>query len=188
LDSNLKTELNIIRQKLLEKAEGKINREISQETLRVAKELINNLSAEISNREGNVSALVNQSLERAEFHLKQATSFEEKQNFVSAFGQATAAAVAAEEALFPFVVDISEYKNDIEFIKSRFDYLLSLISEKKGLLGAENLITKAEEEILKVSRILETNADSSSTFVALRNLKILMGAIEQYAWDLSKPH
>lgn len=180
LDSEIKTRLNIIRQKLLLETGEKIDRQTAEDALIEAEGTIQNLKDEISAREGGVSRLVNQSLERAEFHLKQARAFEEKRNYGSAFGQGTAALVAARSVLLPFAVNIDEYRDDIEFLRQHFDYLVALMDGSLNVSDTiQMLIDESESEILKVSRLLETDTESNRTFTALKNLKVLMGTLDQ---------
>jgi|GEM_PF-5936226 len=180
LDSNVKTHLNIIRQEFLRKVGEKIDRSIAKRALTEAEEVIQNLKNEIGNREGNVGRAVEQSLSRAKFHLKQAQLFNKKNNYNSAFGQATAATVAVRSVLLPLTIDIGEYQGDIEIIKKQFDYLTVLIGKNNISDGAiSKLMTETEKEILHVSRLLETDTESSRTFTALNNLKISIGLIKQ---------
>jgi hypothetical protein len=184
-DSETKTQLNIVRQKLLYRVGNNIEAEVAERALSEAKGTVEKLEQEISIREGAVSNRTTQALERARFHLDQAGAFKEKQNHESSFGQATAAAVAARNVLLPLIVDIQEYKNDIETIKKRFDQLMKVVSEISVIPEElDKKIKETEERILTVSRLTETESESSKTFSALTNLKILIGVINQEVTEI----
>jgi tetrahydromethanopterin S-methyltransferase subunit G len=185
IDSDLKTRLNVVRQELLQKIGREIDRGVAEAALERANSAVRVFQEAVANRKSGVSQATKQVLERAEFHADQAEVFLSKRNYPSAFGQATAARVAAENALLPLVVSISEYQLDIEAIKARFDDIKRQI-EQAGIVDQEivNLMVAAEEQILTVARLLETEAESRKTFDTLRALKILMGGLTERAYEL----
>jgi len=181
IDSEVKTKLNKSRQQLIEQIKDRIDALVVDDAVFEVEDVIKMLEQEIDDREGDVSRTVQKTLERAKFHLDQALTFSEKRNYGSAYGQATAARVAAESVLFPFTVNIDTYKDDIQFLKERYDDLIANI-EFYGLdsESIREFRAEAEEDILTVSRLLETDSESNKTFITIKNLKIFVATFEQY--------
>ncbi len=186
LDPELKSELNIARQSLLEKVEENngIGEPEAAQSINFAKELLVEVEKKIAENPVTASSAIKQLVERVKFNISQAEIFYDQENYGSAFGQATAASAAAKNALLQLVYNPNDRVQDVDSLKRTYDQLIVKVNEA-GLTAEKNpklfgLLNEAEKKIVAVARLIEGKAKPEAIVNALRNVKILLAAIEQY--------
>lgn len=186
-DSDLKSELNVARQRVLDQAaeDKKIGQAEAENAIESARELISAVSVP-------TRSSVKELLERAKFNLSQAEKLFEEGNYGGAFGQATAASAAAKNALAQLTPDAADNSQVFEAIKGEYDSLvaqaknLNLTKEKQPKLFA--LLADAEKRIVDLTRLTEKKALTETIAASLRNIKfILATAAELIRNEKSNP-
>lgn len=177
LNADLKSHLNILRQRLLVRieAQGQIDWEAANNAIAEARQMIERLEAEISEREGDVSTGVKQLLERSRFNLSQAVALLDEENYGGAFGQATAAGAAAKNALILLASSIEDWQADLQSLRHQYDELF----QKAVSLQARAVLAEAEKRIVEVSRLIQTGASNDRIAAVLRNIKLLLAMAEE---------
>lgn len=187
-DSDIKNQLSVIRQKLLDKAkeENAISKEEVESLIAQVKDLIQDVENNFP-KDPNDKAQVKGFLDRAIFNLESAERFYEEGAYGSAYGQAVAASAAAKNALLKIAVKSSNYLDELKNIKEYYD---ALLSKALGLeLGKENnpklfaMFSDAENQIARISDLINQGSESLKIGVALRDLKLLLSSIEQIIED-----
>lgn len=185
LNPDLKNQLNVSRQRLLEKAteENSIGKEEATQAIEGAKKLIAEVEEKISSRGGNVRASVKALLERAKFNLAQAEKLLEEENFGGAFGQATASYAAARNAWVQLTPDENTNTQTLESLKAYYDSLVKKAGDAR-LTKEQNpkvfeLLTEAEKRIVELSKLVETKAAPEVIAAALRSIKLILATVEE---------
>ena len=185
INPEVKTTLNIVRQRLLEKRgeDAGIAGEQSLAAIELAKVLAEELELAISSRATGVSAAIKQLLERAKFNLAQAGKLYEEGNYSGSFGQATASQAASKNALSQLAMTDSDFAQDLESLKNQFD---GLFAKARGAnLNKDNapklfeLFGDAEKRIVELSKLVNAKAAVEKITIALRNAKLLLATIEE---------
>lgn len=189
-DSDLKNELSIARQRLLDlaKEEKSISKPAAEAATRQARAAIQLLEEKI--KDVNVkSNSLNVLMARAKFNLTQAeTSFEIGQ-YGEAFGQAAASLAAAKNALGQ-IGDFS-IEQELKKLKSRYDGLFE-IARESGLTAEQfpdlfNLLSAAEKTLVKVSDLaLGKNYSFDKVSQAFREAKLFVARADRLLKDLLK--
>jgi len=186
VNPELKSELNILRQRLLEKVEetNGIGAPEAAQSISAARELLAEVEGKIAESQIAVSSAIRQLVERAKFNLSQAEVFYDEENYGSAFGQATAASAAAKNAWLQLASTAVTRAHDLDSLKQKYDQLI-VVANDAGLV-AENspelfkLLNEAEKKIVSVARLIESKARPEAIANAIRNVKMLLATIEQY--------
>lgn len=169
--SDLKSELNVVRQRVLDQAteDKKIGEAEAQNAIESARKLISGVLSRSS---------VKELMERAKFNLTQAEKLFEEGNYGGAFGQANSASVAAQNALAQLTPDMADNTQTFATIKKDYDSLvakagiLNLTKEKHPKLFA--LLADAEKRIIDLTRLIEKKATPETIAAALRNIKFIL--------------
>lgn len=185
LNPDLKNQLNVSRQRLLEKAteENGIGKEEATQAIEGAKKIIAEAEEKIISRSGNVRAPVKALLERAKFNLAQAEKLLEEENYGGAFGQATASYAAARNAWVQLTPDENTNAQTLESLKAYYDSLVKKAGDA-GLTKEQNpkvfeLLTDAEKRIVELSKLVETKAAPEVIAAALRSIKLILATVEE---------
>jgi hypothetical protein len=178
VNPELKSELNIARQGILEnvKEAGLINSEDVKIRIEKTDQLIQEIEKLIGDREGEVSVSIKQLLERAKFNLESAKNAFEAGNFGNAFGQATAAGAAANNAYKQLTTTTEDYQNIINELKKRFD-ALNIGRENPRIY---NLLNNAEKQILELSQLAAKKAAPDKINILIQNIKLALSTIENF--------
>jgi len=185
VNPELKSELNVARQGILEnvKEAGLINPEDVKIRIEKAERIINEMQNLISAREGDVGVSVKQLLERAKFNLESAKSAFGEGNYGNAFGQATAASAAAENAYKQLTTTSADYQNIIDELKRRYDSLNAKV--KASNIGeADNrlysLLSDTEKQILELSQLAAQKAIPDKINSLIQQIKLTLSTIENF--------
>ena len=189
-DSDLKNELSIVRQRLLdlakeEKSIGKPAVEAAIRQARAAVQLLEEKIKSVNVKSNSLNVLV----ARAKFNLTQAeTSFESGQ-YGEAFGQATAAFAAAKNALSQ--IGSFSIEQELKKLKSRYDSLFET-AQDSGLTAEQfpdlfNLLSAAEKSLVKVSDLASAkNYSFDKVSHAFREAKLSVARADRLLGDLLK--
>ena len=168
LNADLKNNLTLIRQKLLDAAED--SRLISKPEAQQAMDFAGRMIKLAESRSAKVkSQPVNTLLSRAKFNLTQAGISFNAGQYADAFGQATAASVSAENAFSQLVYagkgEGSALDNEIKRLKNNYDGLASRVAES-GLteeiaVKLFGLVLLSEKSLVKVS---DLSSDKTAGF------------------------
>ncbi|GEM_PF-959939 len=183
-DSDVKNQLSIIRQRILDKAkeENAISKEEVSGLILQVRGLIEDAESNLP-KDLDARVMVREFLDRAIFNLESAERFYEEGAYGSAYGQAVAASAAAKTALSKIAVKSSDYSEELKNIKEYYDALRSKASNL-GLNKEINpklfaLLSDAEGQIAKISDLISQGSESLKINSALRELKLLLSSIEQ---------
>lgn len=185
LNSELRNELNILRQRILEKisSENGIREEEADAAIRSAEDLLAGIEIKIAEREGKLKNSVKELIERAKFNLSQAGKFFAEENYGSAFGQATASSAALKSAWNQLAPSAGDNQKELEVVKKSYDELsgkaLAAGLTKDGNPKLFSLLGEAERRIVELSKAIETKAASESIAASLRVAKMLIATIEE---------
>lgn len=192
VNPQLRNELNIVRQQILEKASGneRIGPEQAQDAIIDAQNLLTTVEDKIA-EQASVRVAVKELVERAKFNLSQADQFIAQENFGGAFGQATAAQAALKSALSRVSVSDFDAARELGVAKKSFDYWTAKISES-GLTKESHpkifaLNSDAEKRIVALDKAIQSKAAPESIAASLRGIKILLATIEEFFNQLSAP-
>jgi hypothetical protein len=170
-DGGLKSELNVVRQNVLRNGNGGI---VEKETLlniiHETEDAVDELKKRISSDEYISSKSVEELLERAEFHLVQATKLLGEGQDGTAFGQATAAQAAAQNGLSQLRLK-SELKEENFSLRVKFDDLVRFAKSR-------NLIRASASEIYELFDRAERAVLEADTAAELRDAKIMLAELE----------
>lgn len=182
--AEVKTNLNILRQEILERLKMKpgITNNDAQEEINNAIKLIQNLEKEISKREGGVSLAVQELWERAEFNKNQAEALFDKGNFAGAFSQAVSSSAAAKDALLQLSYDSKDVLLELSALKTRLDKL-SALARETGLLQESNsdftrFFNEAERRTAQISDMVSAETEISRIVPLLRTTKLILGIMD----------
>lgn len=177
LNADLKSRLNILRQQLLARieAQGQIDWEAANQAIAEARQMIERLEMEISDKEGDVSTGVKQLLERSHFNLSQAVALLDEENYGGAFGQATAAGAAAKNALILLTSSTEDWQADLQSLRQQYDELF----QKTFSPQASAVLAEAEKRIVEASRLIQSGASDDRIAAVLRNIKLLLAIAEE---------
>ncbi|MDO8429885.1 MAG: hypothetical protein Q7S73_00785 [bacterium] len=182
-DMDLKSELNVIRQNLLDL--GIKQREIGKlEAMKLISES-GRLSGILENKLSSFkkSNLLNTLFSRAKFNLKQAQESFDGNQYGAAFGQASLSFSASQNALsqlarFENFNNENLLSRDLKNLKGMYDNLI--ISTNASGLNSNNssklfeLLVKSEKALAKVSDLQNKNGNLDSIAPALRDAKYLI--------------
>ncbi|MDP1719236.1 MAG: hypothetical protein Q8L24_02305, partial [bacterium] len=188
----LRSELNIVRQKILDQvsANDGIKQEQAQAAIIDAQNLLTAVEDKISAR-ASVKSSIKELVDRAKFNLSQADQFMAQENFGGAFGHATAAQASLNSAMDQLSVSDFDASAALESAKKSFDYWTSKIREA-GLTKADSpklfaLMDDAERRIVALDKLIQSKAAPESISASLRSIKILLATIEEFLKQLSEP-
>ena len=176
LQNDLKTELNLFRQRLLERIEEEqgIAKEDAQAAMDAAQALLTQLEQKLAGA-GTVPQSMKQLLEHAKFAYNQAVMLLKEGNYGGAYGQATASAAAARNALVQLQLRVQDYQRILARFKDQFD---RLSGEIRGLVLTPAdaprlfmLLSEAEKRIVE--------AASEKSLGGIRVIQSLLAAIEE---------
>lgn len=178
LNPDLKSQLNVVRQQILEEVEEEngIGEEESFQAIENAQKLI----AEVEARR---TASIKELLERAKFNLSQAEKLYDEGNYAGAFGQATAAYAAAKSAWAQLTPDIIDNSQTLNSLKSYYDSLVAR-ARSAEITKEQNpklfeLFAEAERRIVELSKLIESKAPQETIAASLRNIKLLLSTAEE---------
>ncbi|MBI4992107.1 MAG: hypothetical protein HZB99_02710 [Candidatus Harrisonbacteria bacterium] len=182
-DSELKNDLGVIRQLILELASrsrsiGKSEAERLMNDVENLARLLKEKIVEANLRSQSTDALFSLS----EFNLKQAKDSFGNSQYANAFGQASIAAAAARNALRQ-LIDYGNLENLLRNLKTDFDRI-SYDSGRNGLTSENSpelfkLLTSAEKSLANLSDLKTKNAKPDSIMAVLKDVKALLLDTEQ---------
>lgn len=183
LSSELKSELNIIRQDILEHAQeaSGISESEAGASIKNAEQDVKELEEKISQM-SSVRAAIKELLSRAKFNLEQAKELFEEKNYSGTLGQATASSAAAKNALLQLSPSESDNKQVLESLKSQYDVLASRV--KGGDFNTASpklfdLLGEAEKKLIELEKLIAINAVTEVVSLSIRNVKLILATIEQ---------
>lgn len=186
VNPELKSELNVTRQGILDKtnSKGLINEGDVKTEIGNADQLIQKIENLISQREGDVGVSVKQLLERAKFNLESAKSAFDVGNYGNAFGQATAASAAAKNALNQLMTTSKDYQNIVDDLKNRYDTLNAKV-KTSNINEADNpklysLLSDTEKQILELSKLINQKAAPDKINALIQGIKLSLSTIENF--------
>lgn len=184
LNPDLKSQLNVVRQRILEKSQtsGSINSQRSERAIADSEAIAveaENLAAVLP----SVPKSVKQLLDRAEFNLGQARDLFKQGNYGGAYGQATAASAVYKNVISQLVASRGNYEKDVEDLKIRFDRFISEAKER-GLQEQQypklfDFFEEGERRISELSKIVDSGKGSEKLIVSLRTAKLILATIEE---------
>ncbi|MCL5017305.1 MAG: DUF5667 domain-containing protein [Patescibacteria group bacterium] len=192
-DNNIKNNLNIIRQDLLQKAvdSKEIRKPEVESIIDQANALISDLSNTIASSSIPKSATISGLVSKASFNLIQAKQALALDNYVQAFGQASASISAANYAL----IDIDKFnghyaEDDLTNLKQYHDELASQIDNAE--LNASSTpdifsaMSTSEIDIAKISDLVKKNPKADTLISLIKEAKLLLSWIDNQLADLSQ--
>jgi hypothetical protein len=173
-DSNLKSELSIIRQNAFKNGNsGIVEEEELLNIIHETKDAVEKLKIRISSDEYISSESVAELLERAEFHLAQASDLLIEGRVGTAFGQATAAQAAVRNGLSQIRLK-DDIENDNLSLRVRFDNLVSIAKSRnltrEAAADLYDFFDRAEQAIL----LADTASDLRDAKIMLAELEVLI--------------
>ncbi len=191
-DSEARNQINVVRQKVLEKTreENSVTESEAEDLIEKVNKLINDASSRLP-KSGEVRASASELLGRARFNLESAQSFFEDEIYGSAYGAAVSASAAAKAALSVLIVKPGDYRSELSSIKEYFDSL-SLRARISGLLAEENrelfsLLGSAENQIAKIAGLIARGSASPSIVSSFKDLKLTLSSVDQMMQDIMSP-
>jgi hypothetical protein len=186
LNPDLKSQLNVVRQQILEEVEEENG--IGEEEALQAIENAQKLIAEVEARK---TPSVKELLERAKFNLSQAEKLFDEGNYGGAFGQATAAYAAAKSAWAQLTPDIIDNSQTLNSLKSYYDSLAAR-ARSAEITKEQNpklfeLFAEAERRIVELSKLIESKAPQETIAASLRNIKLLLSTAEELITPSLRP-
>ncbi|OGY63144.1 MAG: hypothetical protein A3I24_04305 [Candidatus Harrisonbacteria bacterium RIFCSPLOWO2_02_FULL_41_13b] len=190
LNADVKSQLNIIRQRILDKAQevGSINSRKAELAVAEAEKLTADVAVLTADIASDLSRSVKQLLERAKFNLGQAKDLFKQGNYGSAYGQATAAAAALKNVILQLSISSEDHSADVEALKKQFDSLSSDAKEKefseKEYPKLFDLFDEAEKKIAELSKIIASGKGSERIIASLRVTRLILATIEELEGSL----
>ncbi len=181
VNMDIRTELNLLRQRLLEdilEEEG-IGGAKASAVIEEAKVLMSQLDEKVGEREGDVGNSVKLLMERAKFNLMQAEALYQQENFSGALGQATSAIAIIKSALGQLSASIDGWAKQAQGLKARYDELLRKAQSQQASPRALSLLREAERKIIELSGIIRNNASSPERInAAIKNIKLILATLD----------
>ena len=185
VNPDLKSQLNVIRQRILENAQaaGAINSKKAEEAIAMAEKLLSEVEKIVAEKEGGISRSASQLTDRGKFNLGQAKELFKQSNFGGAYGQATAAVAAFKNVLTQFSDSAEDWNDALIRLKKEFDAYLSeadglgLIKEKNPKLF--ELFSEAERKIADLSKSLDSKPNSDKIISSVKSIKLILATIDQ---------
>lgn len=186
VDSDLKSQVNIVRQSLLEKSQeaGLLNSLQAELAMKAAKNLLKEAGFLITGKDGVISKDFTQFMERVNFSLKQAQELFEQGNYSGSYGQALAASAVVKNILMRLPAEtLDDRKEELMSLRKSYDELLAS-SKEFGLDKSKNLklfdlFGRAEKKIAELSKTIKgATSDSDKIVLGIRNVKLLLATIE----------
>lgn len=181
INNDIKTELNLLRRRLLEeilKEEG-IGGAQALAIIDEAKALMEKLDEKIGEREGDVNGSVKLLMERAKFNLMQAESLYRQENFSGALGQATSAIAIIKSALNQLSVSSEGWTKQAQTLKAQYDELLRRAQARPASPRALSLLKEAEKKIIDLSALIRnTNTSPERVNTAIRSVKLILATLD----------
>ncbi len=185
LDQDLKNQINIIRQRILDKAktDNLISEADAKRALSDVESKIGEATSALKSGPAGLREDAAQLLERARFNFEGAKQFFDDEVFTSAYSQSLTAAAAAENALSELTAEAGDYSGELRNVRQYFDSI-SFSAAQAGLNSAVHprlfrAMSDAEGQIAKVSDLVGRGADSSKISLAMRKLKVAMSTLGQ---------
>lgn len=185
LDQDLKNQINIIRQRILDKARANnlISEADAEQALAEAGGKIGEASVALKNGSASSKEYAAQLLERARFNFEGAKQFFDDEAFASAYSQSLAASAVAENALSELTNEVGDYTGELRNIKKYFDRI-SVSATQAGFSNAEYpklflAMSDVEGQIAKVSDLISSGSESAKIYQTLRKLKVAMSTLSQ---------
>jgi len=157
--SDLKNQLGIIRQQILENNESAIG----ELQISAAVQGVRELAKEIQGKK---------LAEQIEFLLSQADSLAENGNYAAAFGQASVTSTIVKNNL---IQQLTDFEAELDKVKSQFDELSDVVRN----LDSEKNITKILKELLLEAERRIIQLDQKPSLTLLRNVKLLLAIIDE---------
>lgn len=157
--SDLKNQLSIIRQQILESQENAIG----ELQVSAAIQSVKKLAKEIKNKK---------LAEQIEFLLSQADSLAEEGNYAAAFGQTSVTATIVKNNI---IQQLTDFDAELDEVKARFDELSDVVRN----LDSEQNLTKILKELLLEAERRIIQLDQRSSLSLLRNTKLLLAIIDE---------
>ncbi|TSC88930.1 MAG: hypothetical protein G01um10143_827 [Parcubacteria group bacterium Gr01-1014_3] len=181
VNNDIKTELNLLRQRLLEeilKEEG-IGGVQALAIIDEAKALMEQLDEKVGEREGDVNGSVKLLMERAKFNLMQAESLYRQENFSGALGQATSAIAIIKSALNQLSASSDGWAKQAQVLKTQYDELLRRAQSHTATPRVLLLLKNAEKKIIELSGVIRNNATSPERInAAIKSIKLILATLD----------
>ena len=190
LNADVKSQLNIIRQRILDKAQevGSINSRKAELAVAEAEKLTADVVVLTADIISELSRSIKQLLERAKFNLGQAKDLFKQGNYGGAYGQATAASAALKNVILQLSVSTEDHSADVEALKKQFDGLSSDAKEKGFSKNVYpklfDLFDEAEKKIAELSKIISSGKGSERIIASLRVTRLILATIEELEGSL----
>ncbi len=157
--SDLKNQLSVIRQQILESQESGIGELQVLAAIQTVKEL----AKEMKNKKLT---------EQIEFLLSQAESLVEDGNYAAAFGQVSVTSTIVKNNI---IQQLTDFDAELDEVKARFDELSGIVRN----LDLEQNITKILKELLLEAERRIIRLDQRPSLSLLRNTKLLLAIIDE---------
>jgi hypothetical protein len=192
-DNDIKNNLNMVRQDLLQKAvDNKEIRKPEAETIiGQADALVSDLTATVASSSIPKSAIISGLISKANFNLTQAKQAMDLDNYGQAFGQASASIASANYALIDIAKFIGPYaEDDLATLKQYHDEIASQIRDM-GLDASTtpdifDSLNKSETDIAKISDLVKKNTPADTLIPIIKDAKLLLSQIDNQLADPSQ--
>ena len=138
-DAGLKSALNVLRPKVIERADVKAEIKIddAKRAIEYAKMLLAKLESAISSKEYAITKSIFEHLEKAKFSIRDAETLVKAESYGAAFGQANSASVILKSALSMLQKRGDGVSEDVARLRVRFDKLM-VYAKSEGLTRESN--------------------------------------------------
>jgi len=193
-DSEIKNQLNLARQNILD--EAVINKQIrSGEAERMigdASILLEDFRDSIGATSTPKSVIIRSLFDKAKFNLEQAEQALEANNYGQAFGQASASSASASTGLnYISKFDLNSgpcAQDDMNTLKGYYDDVVSKMKElgidKQTSPEAFDLFERSERSIAKISDLIKKNAKADTLIPLLKDSKLLISELDNVLADM----
>lgn len=186
LNPEIKSQINILRQKFLSESQERLAVTESRvgQIIEMVKDLLSELELEIERHEGTIFTGIKQLWERAKFNLAQAEDLTAKGNYVNAFSQATASAAAVKNALTQLAVTVNDFSATTDDLKRQYDSLRQKLPAAPDVSDRlAPLFKEAERKIAELSKLISQSAVGDRIFGQIRSVKLLLATIDSVLND-----
>src|SRR3989344_3837086 len=180
-NSDLKSQINVIRQRVLDKAQetGVVNSEKVEEAIAASQAALVDFETFTSGQ--LLSASVKQLIERAKFNLKQAQDLFAAGNYGGAYGQSTAALAAIKNAVNQ-INAVGSFDSEISSLRKTYDNFLAKAKnigyDAKNQPKLFSLFNETEQKIGDLAKSVKAGVRTDRLIQQLRSIKLLLGTIE----------
>jgi len=169
INSELKNQLSVLRQNILERTEN--DGGLIEEQVTAALKLLKNQLSEVEALVKEGAPAAQQLMNRVVFNIEQADELLSEGNVGGAFGQVTAGNAGIKGAFLYSTLTEKDFLSDEALLRSAYDELVKKI-------GNSDLLHQAEKEIIDVSKLINAGGSREKIINSLRSIKTLLATIE----------